>query len=138
MGATILKILIMKMISTKTHGVMDYVVAVLLIASPWLFGFHEHRASTLIPIALGIATICYSMITDYEMSITKVLTMRGHLILDMLSGAVLAASPWIFGFSDYVYMPHLVFGVAEIAIAAMTDPIPSGAHSGNTHSNAIR
>jgi hypothetical protein len=127
----------MKVLSTKAHGVMDYAVSLLLIASPWLFNFHAHHMAATIPIVLGIATICYSMITDYEFSVTKVLTMRGHLTLDMLSGALLAASPWLAGFDDYVYMPHLIIGLGEIAVAAITDPVPyeHGLHAGKPHTN---
>jgi len=31
----------MKVISPKAHGVMDYLVGIVLLASPWLFNFNE-------------------------------------------------------------------------------------------------
>lgn len=46
--------------------------------------------------------------------------MSTHLTLDLLSGLLLAASPWLFGFSEFVYVPHLVLGVLEIGAALMT------------------
>jgi hypothetical protein len=36
----------MKVISTRTHGIMDYLMGVLLIASPWLFKFSRDGAET--------------------------------------------------------------------------------------------
>ena len=44
--------------------------------------------------------------------------------LDLLSGLLLAASPWLFGFSEFVYVPHLVLGLLEIGAALMTKTTP--------------
>jgi hypothetical protein len=49
------------------------------------------------------------------------ITMPTHLMLDMAGGALLAASPWLFGFSDYVTTPHVVVGLFEIVTAAVTE-----------------
>ncbi|HEY0653509.1 MAG TPA: SPW repeat protein [Chryseosolibacter sp.] len=110
----------MRIISTRVHGMLDYLMGVILIASPWIFNFNRGGAETIVPVVLGIAVILYSMITDYELSISKSLSMQTHLTLDLLSGILLAASPWLFGFHDYVYLPHLIFGLAEIGASLMT------------------
>jgi hypothetical protein len=120
----------MKIISTKVHGVLDYLVGVLLIVSPWLFNFARGGAETWIPVILGAGAIVYSLLTNYELGLSRMISMKTHLTLDMLSGILLAASPWIFGFSDMVYVPHLVLGIAEIGVALMTDPLPR--HEVNT------
>jgi hypothetical protein len=36
----------MKIISTKLHGVLDYLVGIILIRSPWLFGFANRGAQS--------------------------------------------------------------------------------------------
>jgi hypothetical protein len=51
--------------------------------------------------------------------------MSTHLILDMLSGTVLAASPWLFGFADEVWVPHVVLGILEVGAGLMTQTVPS-------------
>lgn len=114
----------MKIISTKVHGVLDYLMGALLIASPWLFDFARGGAETWVPVVLGAGAILYSLLTDYELGLSRTLSMKTHLGLDMMSGALLAASPWLFGFNEYVYMPHLILGIAEIGAAWMTDPVP--------------
>ena len=111
----------MKLLPTKVHGALDYIVGLLLIVAPWLFGFARGGAETWIPVILGLSAFIYSMLTDYEWSVSQKLSMKTHLTLDALSGIFLAASPWIFHFNDYVYLPHLVVGLFEIVAAAITD-----------------
>src|SRR5690606_35993425 len=101
----------MKIIDTKTHGYLDYLVGVLLIAAPWLFGFYEGGSESWIPIILGAGTIVYSLITDYELGAVGILNMRLHLMIDLVAGIFLAASPWLFGFSDIIAWPHVVVGI---------------------------
>jgi hypothetical protein len=114
----------MKLISTHTHGILDYVVGVALIAAPWLFGFANDGPATVIPVALGIGTLVYSLLTRYELGLIKLIPFKGHLTLDLMAGVLLASSPWIFGFSDYVYLPHLLVGLFEIVASLTTHTVP--------------
>ena len=104
---------------------LDYLVGALLIAAPWLFDFAEGGAETWVPVALGVSALMYSLMTDYELGLTRTISMRTHLTLDLLSGLLLAASPWIFGFAERVYLPHLLLGIFEIGASLMTSPTPS-------------
>jgi hypothetical protein len=114
----------MRFLPTKVHGYLDYIMGALLIASPWLFDFERSGAETWVPIVVGAGVIIYSLMTDYELGATKAIPMRTHLTLDLAGGIFLAASPWIFGFDDYVYMPHLVLGILEIGASLMTKTQP--------------
>ena len=114
----------MRFIPTRVHGILDYVVGALIGISPWIFGFAAGGAETWIPVALGAGAILYSLLTNYELGLVRKIPMPAHLALDALSGVVLAASPWLFGFADQVWVPHLVFGLFEIAAASMTRPTP--------------
>lgn len=114
----------MRIISTKAHGYLDYTMGLLLIVAPWAFGFSQNGAETWVPVILGISAIGYSLITDYELGVTPQLSMRTHLGLDLFSGILLAVSPWLFGFADYVYLPHLILGIAEIGASLMTETKP--------------
>ena len=115
----------MKILSSRTHGVLDYLVGVLLIVSPWLFDFAQHGAETWIFVALGAGAILYSLLTRYEMGVVGLIPFRAHLAIDVLSGILLAASPWLFGFADFVYLPHVIFGVLEIGVALITASVPA-------------
>jgi hypothetical protein len=127
----------MRFIPTKIHGVLDYAVGALLIAAPWLFDFDRGGAETWVPVALGIAAIVYSLFTDYELGfVNRSISMSTHLTLDLVSGILLAASPWIFGFSDYVWMPHLVLGLLEIGASLMTKTAPGHRETTGQHRTA--
>lgn len=115
----------MKFIPTKVHGILDYLVGGLLMATPWLLGFEDNTLITWIPVILGGSTWFYSLFTNYELGAIKLLPMPLHLIIDFLSGLLLATSPWLFGFADYIYLPHLVLGSTEIVVTLFSHTVPA-------------
>ncbi len=115
----------MRFIPTRIHGLLDYLLAIVLIASPWIFGFQDGGIKMWLPVVLGIVLAAYSFLTDYELGLARILPMPAHLTLDFLSGVLLAVSPWLFGFSDEVKWPHLILGLLEIGAALMTQHHPS-------------
>ena len=123
----------MRFLSTRIHGIMDYLMGALLIASPWLFNFDRGGAETWIPVIIGASVILYSLFTDYEMSMSRKISMPTHLWLDILGGAFLAVSPWLFNFDEYVYLPHLIFGIAEIGAGLFTKKVPDTRHHDHTN-----
>lgn len=117
---------------------MDYLMGALLIAAPWIFDFNSGGAETWVPVILGVSVILYSLLTDYELGATRGISMRTHLTLDFLGGSLLAASPWIFGFNDSVYLPHLVLGILEIGASLMTRRTPDyGPGHRHTHGHTM-
>jgi hypothetical protein len=126
----------MRFLSTRVHGMMDYLVGVLLIAAPWLFNFDRGGAETWIPVLLGAGAIVYSLFTDYELGAVRRISMPTHLNLDLGSGILLALSPWLFGFSDYVWEPHLIVGLIEIGTSLMTRRVPDTGHQRAHHGTA--
>jgi hypothetical protein len=118
----------MRIIPTRLHGVLDYAMGALLIVAPYLLGFADSTAAQYVPQALGLATLLMSLVTDYELSIAKLVPMPIHLSVDIASGLLLAVSPWLFGFADRVFWPHLILGIAEVGAALMTQTRPHGAN----------
>jgi hypothetical protein len=114
----------MRFLPTRVHGMIDYGVGALMVATPWIFGFARGGAETWIFVILGLGAIVYSLFTDYELGLAKKISVPAHLVLDALSGILLAVSPWIFGFSDYIFAPHLIFGLFEIGASLITQKYP--------------
>jgi hypothetical protein len=117
----------MRFIPTRVHGVLDYLTAGVLIAAPSMLGFRKNGMQTWLPIALGVGTVGYSLLTDYELGLFKIIPMPVHLALDAANGALLAASPWLFGFAEEVSAPHLGLGLFEIAVTASSQSTPARA-----------
>ncbi|WP_299707120.1 SPW repeat protein [uncultured Pontibacter sp.] len=121
----------MRFIPTRFHGILDYIYGVLLIASPWLFGFAAGGAETWVAVVIGAIVLIQAALTDFEVGLVKKIPMQTHLMLDFGIGVILALSPWIFGFADYVYTPHLVFGVFSMLASLTTHRTPSRAYKTN-------
>lgn len=113
----------MKLINTKWHGLSDYAFAAFILSSPFLFGFYDRSAQTLVPLCIGGILLIYSLLTKYETGLVRGLKFKNHLVLDMITGALLALSPWIFRFENIVMAPHLCMGLGLISLAILSDTV---------------
>ncbi|WP_207432334.1 SPW repeat domain-containing protein [Sabulibacter ruber] len=115
----------MRVIPTSIHGVIDYLTAILLIASPWLFGFYQGGAETWVPVAVGAIILIQALMTRNETGAIKMLPMPAHIVSDLAIGLFLALSPWLFMFHDVIWGPHFVIGVMIVGEAILTRMTPS-------------
>lgn len=98
---------------------LDYAVGILLILAPQLFDLAPGAESRVL-VWLGVAAIVYGMVTRYELGLVRVVPFRGHLVLDLVHAAILTSSPWVFGFAERVWVPHLVLGLVEFGVVALS------------------
>jgi hypothetical protein len=110
-----------RVISSKTHSIIDYVhVATNLIAGA-LFWKRNKRAATGAFI-LGGTVLANSLMTDYELGVFRLYSFRVHGILDYAAAASSAAMPAMLGFSN---KPAASFfytqGAGEAVIAGISD-----------------
>ena len=113
----------MRFIPTRLHAPLDYIVGVALVAAPWIFQFSDLAAATAISVVLGSGLIGYSLFTDYELGVWRTFPMSVHNLFDIAAGALLAASPWLFGFADEganAWAPFVVVGLAAIFLGLTT------------------
>src|SRR5258708_19755915 len=90
----------MRFLPTKIHGGLDYIVALTLIFAPNIFQFSAlGGAAVWVPRILGVGLIVYSVFTNYEWGVIKVLPMSYHLVVDFVAPLLLATSPFLFPFS---------------------------------------
>lgn len=114
----------LKFISTRAHGVLDFVVPAVLMMAPKLFGFEDNKKAAAVPRMMAATHVVYSLFTDYEAGLVRKLPMKGHLALDAGSAVLLAASPWLLGFAGAVTTPHVAAGLMELGVAATTQTAP--------------
>ena len=111
----------MRFISTRTHGVLDYLTGGALLAMPKMLGIGDVPTSARVLVLAGAGAAAYSAITDYELGLLRLLPMPAHLALDAASGVLLASSPWLFGFAGKgprYWLPHVAVGATEVLAAA--------------------
>jgi hypothetical protein len=103
------------------HGVLDYVLAALLIAAPFLFGF-DADAATALSIAAGVAVLMLGAFTAWTTGIVKSIPPVAHAMLDYLLAALLIALPFLAGFSDDggASAFFVVVGVAGLVLTIAT------------------
>ena len=112
------------------HAKIDYFAGIIFMASPWIFGFKDSVGATWTVIAAGLLALMLSLFTDYEGGMVRSIPMRVHLTADVFSGALLASSPWLFGFAQEVFLPHLLMGLFEVSAGLLTSKHPSHDQSG--------
>jgi hypothetical protein len=109
-----------KPISTKAHGVLDYLTIATFITLPRVMGWS--RGLTQGMTALAISKLGYTLLTRHELGAVKKLPMQAHLALDAAGGAALCAMPMLLGDEDDVgaAVACCALGLFDIAAAPLT------------------
>jgi SPW repeat-containing protein len=116
-------------IPVNTHAAIEPLAAVILIASPWIFGFSHVGSAKGVAIALGIVMLLSGSMTRWRFSVLKLIPLRIHFMTDLALGTLLVLSPFIFGFSHNGAATRfmIIAGVLEALTALSTrwDPAPT-------------
>ena len=110
----------MNIISRKFHAILDYLSSIAFLALPWILNFNDLATPTSILFFSGLIVFTLSILTNYEGGLFRSIPMAVHLNMDILLGILLIASPWLFGFSDKVYLPHVIMGLLALLAGLMT------------------
>jgi hypothetical protein len=114
----------MKPLSAEPHGVLDYLTGLLLLISPWLFGFNAlSTAATYTMIAVGVVVLGLSLITNYPLGLVKAVPFPVHGVIETIGALGLLISPWVVGFSDLGIARDLavIVAIAWLGIVALTN-----------------
>ncbi len=119
----------MRLIPRPLHGILDYVVGLLFLASPWIFGYiHTQPVSSDLAMIFGTAIVLYTALTNFEVGIVRLIPFPAHLVLDIVAGLALVFSPIIFAVTGVAGVIFVIVGIFELAAALMTrgEGRPSG------------
>jgi len=112
------------MFSLRTHNIMDYIVGVVLIVSPFLFGFANVSAAANLFMIGGISLIVYSLMTNYHYSIIRVVPLGLHMTMDVILGVLVILGPALFGYRDQItngqYAWHVIMGIGAVGLVSLT------------------
>jgi hypothetical protein len=108
-------------IPMDVHAAMDYAGGLQVASGCFAAGDDAARWAS---IGLGAAVIGVSLMTDYRLSVAKVLPIRMHEALDYVWGAACIAAPFVLGYwkkSPVAAMAHVVAGTTTIIGSLLTD-----------------
>ena len=120
----LLKVLpIKRWIPQDVHSVMDYVDG-LTVATGALTADEDDSVACWASLALGASVIGVSAISDYRLSLAKVIPIRMHEALDYAWGMSCIAAPFALGYwksSPRTAMTHIAVGAGAVLASLFTD-----------------
>ena len=107
----------------RMHAMMEPLAAIVIIASPWIFGYSESSDAKTLAIVVGIIMLVSGMTTRWRWSLAKLVPLRAHFATDVLLGIFLIAAPFIFGFGDEGGAARffVIAGILELGTALATN-----------------
>ena len=111
----------MRVLGPVAHGVIDYLMVVLLAVGPGVAGFHGRQA--MMCYALAGVHFLLTIITRFPLGVTKTLSFAIHGGIEIVVAALLVILPWLANFSAGVNSRNffVAIGVLIAVIFALTD-----------------
>jgi uncharacterized membrane protein YgcG len=81
------------------HGAVEYVVAILFIVAPFLFGF-DATAATAASVVVGLALLAFTACSDLPTGLVRSVTPGVHVTVDIVLAVLMVALPFVLGFTD--------------------------------------
>jgi hypothetical protein len=108
----------MKALSPRAHGLIDYLWAAAVPTLPRLMGWSPQVTRLLT--AAGMGGLVYSLVTDYELGMLRLLPMKGHLAFDYASAALLGTAPFWLDEEPEVNAALVGLGLFALVVALNT------------------
>jgi hypothetical protein len=123
----------MKPISPTVHGILDYLTCAFFALAPSLFGLSGAYATVCYVLAGGYLVI--SLLTAMPLGVVKAIPFWLHGRLELVSGLVFIASPWLFGFAENTTARNLFIGsgIVFLLVYSLTQWYPQERTAGVAH-----
>ena len=108
------------------HGVLDYILGVVLIATPFVLNFDDNAAIAL-SIAVGIGALILAAFTSWTTGIVRSIPVLVHVLIDYALSIFLIVAPFVLGFSDdnTASACFVVLGILGLLITVATRYMPA-------------
>ena len=104
------------------HGVLDYLTCAFFVLAPSLFNLDGTYATICYVLAGGYFVV--SLLTNMPLGAARVIPFPVHGKLELVSGLIFIASPWLFGFADENETARNLFvgaGLVFLVVYFLTD-----------------
>lgn len=111
----------MKVINSRIHGIIDYLVVVFLVLSPTLFGLPELAAS--FAYILSGVHLLLTILTSFELGIIKLIDFKLHGVIELIVSFALIGLAFYLGVEEGILARnfYLGFAVAVFLTWILTD-----------------
>ena len=110
-----------RLIPQDVHSVLDYANGAMTGAGAVMT---DDPAARVASIVLGASSIGVSAVSDYRLSVAKIIPIEKHEAIDHLWGIAAIAAPFVFGYwkrAPRVAMMHVMAGASTILSSLLTD-----------------
>ncbi|MDX1440524.1 MAG: hypothetical protein R3284_11535 [Rubricoccaceae bacterium] len=111
-----------RFINPTLHGLLDYAAAAALIVTPFILDLGaQGQVAQWLSILGGIGLVLYSLVTDYAFGVTKILSYKIHLMLDLAAAVAFLAAPFVFRFTGLVAGYYFVMALGVVLVVALSN-----------------
>lgn len=110
-----------RIVPQDVHSVMDYIDAGSVLATAFITSSSKARAAAWL---MGGGGIVASALTDYRLSLAKVVPIEAHEVIDYTFGVCAVSAPFVFGYrksAKLVAAIHIAIGLGTIVASLFTD-----------------
>lgn len=110
-----------KPISPRVHGMIDYGTSAAVATAPVVLDIPRAARNLFEGLATGYTGL--SSITDYPLSLKRLVPFKVHGAAELAVAAILPAMPWLLGFADDRAARNMCFGLSALTlvVSALTD-----------------
>ncbi len=110
----------MKFVTKDIHAFLDYPVALVLIAAPFLLGLGEvNQMAIWLSVVTGIAAFGLTVLTDHHLGLIRVIPYPVHMAVDLMVGITFLIAPFLFGFSGFDAAYYWVLGAMVCVVISL-------------------
>ena len=97
------------------HGVVDYLVGVVLVAMPFVLHLSDDTARTA-AVGLGVVVLVFAATSDLPTGLIRSVPRALHAVLDYVVAIAIIAAPFVLGFSgdDRATLCFVVLGIVQL------------------------
>ncbi len=111
----------LRFLPQSIHGILDYAVAVTLIAAPFILDFRaDSEFAHWLSVAAGVGLFVYSLLTDYSVGALSAIPFKAHLALDAAAGSLFVILAFVAGWDSVTAGFYGVVGAAVLLVVGVT------------------
>ena len=99
----------------EVYAVSNYITAIVLMVSPWIFNYSPLSSDLFLPLATGILMIICNLCTQWRFSLWTKINIHHRLMIDFSVSCFLILYPKLISYEGYVFIiPYLWIGITML------------------------